>query len=113
MLHSGCTVRGMSHDYVREYDLNPTPAFGGPIMNPLDPRAHNDFCFLSDQQGFRDGTAADAIGRHLCHIALGECCVACASIPGGMRYPNESEIRDAKRRLADHLPRRTVCATDE
>lgn len=40
----------MSHDYVREYDLNPTPAFGGPIMNPLDPRAHNDFCFLSDQQ---------------------------------------------------------------
>lgn len=40
----------MSHDYLREFDLNQPPAFGGPIMNPLDPRAHNDFCFLSDQQ---------------------------------------------------------------
>ena len=41
----------MSHDYLREIDLNPmingAPA---PINNPLDPRAHHDFCFLSDQQ---------------------------------------------------------------
>lgn len=40
----------MSHDYLREYDLNQPPAMGGPVINPLDPRAHNDFCFLSDQQ---------------------------------------------------------------
>ncbi len=35
-------------DYLREIDLN--PPIGGPINNPLDPRAGNDFCFLSDGQ---------------------------------------------------------------
>lgn len=51
---------------------------------------------------FRDGTATDAIGRQLCHVALGECCVADDDIPGGMRYPTEDEIGEAKRRLASH-----------
>lgn len=40
----------MTHNYFKELDLNPPPALGGPILNPLDPRAHNDFCFLSDWQ---------------------------------------------------------------
>lgn len=39
------------HDYLREIDLNPfingAPA---PVISPLDPRGHNDFCFLSDGQ---------------------------------------------------------------
>lgn len=40
----------MTHNYLKELDLNQPPALGGPIMNPLDARAHHDFCFLSDQQ---------------------------------------------------------------
>lgn len=40
----------MTQNYYKEIDLNQPPAFGGPIINPLDPRAHHDFCFLSDQQ---------------------------------------------------------------
>lgn len=51
---------------------------------------------------FRDGTATDAIGRHLCHVALGECCVADNEIPGGMRFPTDGEIEEAKRRLVGH-----------
>jgi hypothetical protein len=49
---------------------------------------------------YLDGTINDAIGRHLCHVALGECCVGDKTIPGGMRYPTEDEIREAKERLA-------------
>lgn len=37
-------------DYLKEVDLNPPAATGGPITNPFDPRAHHDFCFLSDTQ---------------------------------------------------------------
>lgn len=40
----------MSHDYLREIDLNPPAAAGGPINNPLDPRAMHYFGFLSDGQ---------------------------------------------------------------
>jgi len=49
---------------------------------------------------FRDGTATDAVGRHLCRVALGECCVGDEGIPGGHRYPTDDEIAEAKRRLA-------------
>lgn len=35
-------------DYLREIDLN--PAVGGPITNPLDPRAMHYFGFLSEGQ---------------------------------------------------------------
>lgn len=38
------------HDYLREIDLNPPPAMGGPINNPLDPRAMHYFGFLSEGQ---------------------------------------------------------------
>lgn len=38
-------------NYFQEFDLNPfvngAPA---PVNNPLDPRAHHDFCFPSDSQ---------------------------------------------------------------
>ncbi len=37
-------------DYMREIDLNPPPALGGPITNPLDPRAMHYFGFLSEGQ---------------------------------------------------------------
>lgn len=37
-------------DYLREIDLNPPPAMGGPINNPLDPRAMHYFGFLSEGQ---------------------------------------------------------------
>lgn len=37
-------------DYLREIDLNPPPANGGPIANPLDPRAMHYFGFLSNGQ---------------------------------------------------------------
>lgn len=40
----------MSHDYLREIDLNPPPAAGGPITSPLDPRAMHYFGFLADGQ---------------------------------------------------------------
>lgn len=40
----------MSNDYLREIDLNPAPALGGPINNPLDPRAMHYFGFLSEGQ---------------------------------------------------------------
>lgn len=38
-------------NYFQEFDLNPM-VNGGPavINNPLDPRAHHDFCFQSDSQ---------------------------------------------------------------
>lgn len=61
-----------------------------------------DFQIRRLHNGFRDGTATDAISRHLCHVALGECCVADDGIPGGLRYPTEDEIHEAKRRLASH-----------
>ncbi len=35
-------------DYFREIDLN--PAGGQPVNSPIDPRGHNDFCFMSDGQ---------------------------------------------------------------
>lgn len=37
-------------DYLREIDLNPPAAAGGPIVNPLDPRAMHYFGFLSNGQ---------------------------------------------------------------
>lgn len=40
----------MSNDYLREIDLNPLPALGGPIINPLDPRAMHYFGFESNGQ---------------------------------------------------------------
>ena len=35
-------------DYLREIDLNPPAAMGGPINNPLDPRAMHYFGFLAE-----------------------------------------------------------------
>lgn len=49
--------------------------------------------------GYREGTATDAIGRHLCRVALGELCIG-DDIPGGFRYPTVEEVREAKERLA-------------
>lgn len=40
----------MSHDYLKEIDLNPPPAAGGPVTNPLDARAMHYFGFLSEGQ---------------------------------------------------------------
>lgn len=37
-------------DYLREIDLNPPPAAGGPVTNPLDPRAMHYFGFLANGQ---------------------------------------------------------------
>lgn len=37
----------MSHDYLREIDLNPAL---GPVVDPLDPRAMHYFGFLSEGQ---------------------------------------------------------------
>ena len=37
-------------DYYRVIDLNPPPALGGPITNPLDPRAMHYFGFTSEGQ---------------------------------------------------------------
>lgn len=37
-------------DYLREIDLNPPAALGGPITNPLDPRAMHYFGFVSEGQ---------------------------------------------------------------
>lgn len=55
--------------------------------------------------GFRDGTAHDAIGRHLCRVALKERCIGDDSIPDGLRYPTPDEVDEARRRLADHIKR--------
>lgn len=49
--------------------------------------------------GYREGTAHDATGRHLCRVALGELCVADDGIHGGYRYPTPEEVREAKTRL--------------
>lgn len=38
------------HDFLKEIDLNPPPALGGPIVNPLDGRAMHYFGFKSDGQ---------------------------------------------------------------
>lgn len=40
----------MSNDYLVELDLNPPVAAGGPINNPLDPRAMRYFGFMSEGQ---------------------------------------------------------------
>ena len=48
---------------------------------------------------FRDGTATDAVARLACRVALGELCVGDDAIPGGLRYPTESEIDEAKTTL--------------
>lgn len=37
-------------DYLREIDLNPPPAMGGPVTSPNDPRAMHYFGFLADGQ---------------------------------------------------------------
>ncbi len=37
-------------DYYRVIDLNPPAALGGPIVNPLDPRAMHYFGFTSEGQ---------------------------------------------------------------
>lgn len=55
---------------------------------------------------FLDGTITDAIGRHLCHVALNECCVSDVG-PGKdyKRYPTREECAEAKHRLAQHWNR--------
>jgi hypothetical protein len=40
----------MSHDYLREIDLNAPPATGGPITNALDARAMHYFGFVAEGQ---------------------------------------------------------------
>lgn len=55
--------------------------------------------------GFLDGTATDAIGRHLCHVALGECCIGTDSPVMPLRYPTPEEIEDARSRLCHHWNR--------
>ncbi len=40
----------MSHDYLREIDLNPPAAIGPPVTSPLDPRAMHYFGFLANGQ---------------------------------------------------------------
>ncbi len=39
------------NDYLREIDLNPPVALGGPINNPLDPRAMHYFGFAGPANG--------------------------------------------------------------
>lgn len=40
----------MTSNYLREVDLAAIATPGNPINNPLDARAHHDFCFESDSQ---------------------------------------------------------------
>lgn len=40
----------MTNNYLRDVDLAAISNPGNPINNPLDPRAHHDFCFESDSQ---------------------------------------------------------------
>lgn len=47
-----------------------------------------------------EGTAADAHRRHLCHVALAECCVATRG-PMSHRYPGADEIAEARTWLAE------------
>jgi hypothetical protein len=51
--------------------------------------------------GARDGTANDAIKRHLCRVALAECCVADDGHPSGTRYPTPAERMLARERLTE------------
>ena len=51
----------------------------------------------------RDGTATDALRRYRCRVALGELCVADDDMPGGLRYPTEDEIHEARREIARDL----------
>jgi hypothetical protein len=48
--------------------------------------------------------SVDEFGRHLCHVALGECCIQ-VSHPfrnvSELRYPTEHEITVARHRLAE------------
>lgn len=68
-------------------------------ITPSQIRAHHN--------SLRDGTAADAIGRYLCRVALGERCVSDDSHPGDYRYPTDAEIGDAMRRIGEHIARDT------
>lgn len=70
-------------------------------MRRLTGRTIADSQIRELHNGFVEGTATDAIGRHLCHVALGECCIGNEG-PMPFRYPTEDERREAKRRLADH-----------
>jgi hypothetical protein len=49
--------------------------------------------------GYRDGTMNDAIGRHLCKIALAERCIKDESVLV-FRYPTAHERAQARLRLA-------------
>lgn len=40
----------MPHDYLKEFDIAPPAALGGPINNPLDTRALHYFGFTSEAQ---------------------------------------------------------------
>jgi hypothetical protein len=52
--------------------------------------------------GYRDGTMNDAIGRHLCKIALAERCIKDESVLI-FRYPTAHEREQARLRLAAAL----------
>lgn len=52
----------------------------------------------------RDGTITDAIGRHVCRVALGELCIG-DDMPGGLRYPTRAEVKEAKNRVASQWNR--------
>jgi hypothetical protein len=54
----------------------------------------------------RDGTANDAVMRHICQVALGERVVYDETHPSGHVYPTAVEIEDAKRRCAEAINRR-------
>jgi hypothetical protein len=48
---------------------------------------------------YLEGTITDAIGRHLCRVALGERCIGIEG-PMKLRYPTLTEQSTAKKRLA-------------
>lgn len=71
-------------------------------MRKLTGRIIADSQIRELHNGFVEGTATDAIGRHLCHVALGECCIGTDNPVMPFRYPTEAERREARNRLADH-----------
>lgn len=70
----------------------------------LEARRYSDDTIREAYASFGDGTANDAIGRHLCMIALGERCIAWAG-PSERRYPTRAEREEALERLQVRLRR--------
>ncbi len=88
-------LHGVADLPLQEAGMVPTTATATNITAAQIRTLHNSFC---------DNTATDAARRHMCRIALGECCVSTKGqhVPFEHRYPTEDEIADAKRKLASH-----------